>query len=53
MAATSAAAATDSFELQLEELWAADVGSNFKDNLKDNSMVENFLRESFSGIYLY
>lgn len=30
-------AATDSLELQLEELGAVDNGSNFKDNLKNNN----------------
>lgn len=30
---------TDSFELQLEELGAADGGSNFKDNLQQNLTI--------------
>lgn len=33
-AIAAASAATDSLELQLEELGAADVGSSFNDNLK-------------------
>lgn len=35
-------AATDSLELQLDELGAADVGSSFKDNLEINKRISNF-----------